>query len=181
MDAIAGHELLSFMNAYSGYNQIFINPTDREHTTFITDKGLYCYDVMSFGLKSTGATYQCLVNKIFAELIGISMEVYVDDILVKSKTANRHLHNLSLMFDILKKYNTLLNPNKCVFGVSSGKFLGFMISQRGIEANLEKIKALLDIQFLTGRVTAIARFTSKAIDRCAPFFKALKVSKRQIF
>ncbi|CAL8153725.1 unnamed protein product [Prunus armeniaca] len=122
-----------------------MHPEDREHTIFIIDKGLYYYNVMPFGLKNAGETYQRLVNKIFAEIIGTSMEVYVDDMLVKSKTTNNHLHNLSLMFGILKKYNMRLNPNKCVFGVSSGKFLGFMISQLGIEANPEKNRALLDM------------------------------------
>ncbi|CAL2255041.1 unnamed protein product [Prunus armeniaca] len=102
VDATAGHELLSFMDAYSGYNQIFMHPTDREHTAFITDRGLYCYNVMPFDLKNAGATYQRLVNKIFAELIGTSMEVYVDDMLVKSHTAGDHLRNLSLMFGKLK-------------------------------------------------------------------------------
>ncbi|CAL2246181.1 unnamed protein product [Prunus armeniaca] len=144
---------------------------------------------MSFALKNTVATYQLLVNKIFAELIGTSMEVYVDDMLVKSMTADRHLHNFSLMFSVQKKYNMHLNPNKCAFGVSFSKFLGFIISQRGIEANPEKIKVLLDMQVsktqkdnqsLTGRIAALARFVSKATNRCASFFKALKGSKRQI-
>ncbi|CAL2247427.1 unnamed protein product [Prunus armeniaca] len=162
---------------------------NREHTAFITDRGLYCYNVMPFGLKNVGATYQRLVNKIFAELIGTSMEVYVDDMLVKSWTAGDHFQNILLMFGKLKKYNMRLNPRKCSFGVSSGKFLGFMISQRGIEANLEKIRALIDmrvprtkkeVQSLTGRVAALARFISKAIVRCAPFFNSLKGSKRQV-
>ncbi|VVA38607.1 PREDICTED: Transposon, partial [Prunus dulcis] len=98
VDATAGHELLSFMDAYSGYNQIFMHPPDSEHTAFITDKGLYCYNVMPFGLKNAGATYQRLVNKIFAGYIGNIMEVYVDDMLVKSRTAEEHLQNLSIMF-----------------------------------------------------------------------------------
>ncbi|KAI5355346.1 hypothetical protein L3X38_008241 [Prunus dulcis] len=189
VDATAGHELLSFMDAYSGYNQIFMHPPDSEHTAFITDKGLYCYNVMPFGLKNAGATYQRLVNKIFAGYIGNIMEVYVDDMLVKSRTAEDHLHNLSIMFSILKDYRMRLNPKKCAFGVSSGKFLGFMISQRGIEANPEKIKAIIDmerpkttkdIQSLTGRVAALTRFISKATDKCVPFFKALKGGKRDI-
>ncbi|XP_008245792.1 PREDICTED: uncharacterized protein LOC103343941 [Prunus mume] len=108
VDATAGNELLSFMDVYLGYNQIFMHHANREHTTFITDKGLYCYNIMTFGLKNTGVTYQRLVNKMFAELIDTSMEVYVDDMLVKSKTADRHLHNLSLMFGILKDYNMRL-------------------------------------------------------------------------
>ncbi|KAI5335271.1 hypothetical protein L3X38_025404 [Prunus dulcis] len=189
VDATAGHELLSFMDAYSGYNQIFMHPPDSEHTAFITDKGLYCYNVMQFGLKNAGATYQGLVNKIFAGYIGNIMEVYVDDMLVKSRTAEEHLQNLSIMFGILKDYRMRLNPKKCTFGVSSRKFLGFMISQRGIEANPEKIKAIIDmeglkttkdIQSLTGRVAALTRFISKATDKCVPFFKALKGGKQNI-
>ncbi|CAL9011198.1 unnamed protein product [Prunus brigantina] len=189
VDATAGHELLSFMDAYSGYNQIFMDPADSEHTAFITDCGLYCYNVMPFGLKNAWATYQCLVNRIFAKHIGSIMEVYVDDILVKSRTARGHLENLALMFGILKNYRMRLNPTKCAFGVSSGKFLGFIISQRGIEANFKKIKAIIDmetpktqkdIQGLTGRVAALKRFISKATDKCVPFFKALKWGKRHI-
>ncbi|CAL9011262.1 unnamed protein product [Prunus brigantina] len=189
VDATAGHELLSFMDAYSGYNQIFMDPADSEHTAFITDRGLYCYNVMPFGLKNAGATYQRLVNRIFAQHIGSIMEVYVDDMLVKSRTAGEHLENLALMFGILKGYRMRLNPTKCAFGVSSGKFLGFMISQRGIEANPEKIKAIIDmetpktqkdIQSLTGRVAALTRFISKATDKCVPFFRALKGGKHHV-
>ncbi|XP_016652485.1 PREDICTED: RNA-directed DNA polymerase homolog [Prunus mume] len=132
VDATAGHELLSFMDAYSRYNQIFMNPADSEHMTFITDMGLYYYNVMSFGLKNAGATYQRLVNRIFTKHIGSIMEVYVDDILVRSRTAEEHLYNLALIFGILKDFRMRLNPTKYVFGVSSGKFLEFMISQRGI-------------------------------------------------
>ncbi|CAL9000432.1 unnamed protein product, partial [Prunus brigantina] len=169
--------------------EIFMHPEDQAHTSFITDRGLYCYKVMPFGLKNAGATYQRLVNSIFAPLIGNTMEVYVDDMLVKSRTTDQHIPNLSAMFTILKQYKMRLNPTKCAFGVASGKFLGFMISQRGIEANPEKIQAILDmaipktvkdIQSLTGRVAALTRFISKATDRCAPFFKALKGSKRSI-
>ncbi|CAL2246892.1 unnamed protein product [Prunus armeniaca] len=88
VDAIAGHALLSFIDAYSGYNQIFMHPDDQAHTSFITERGLYYYKVMPFGLKNAGATYQLLVNSIFAPLIGNTMEVYVDDMLVKSRTAD---------------------------------------------------------------------------------------------
>ncbi|KAM1489374.1 hypothetical protein ACFXTO_032646 [Malus domestica] len=182
-------ELLSFIDAYSGYNQILMNPPDQEHTTFITDKGLYCYKVMPFGLKNAGVTYQRLVNSMFTEQIRKNMEVYVDDMLVKSKHADQHITNLSETFTILNRYRMRLNPNKYAFGVGSSKFLGFMISQRGIEANPEKIKAILDmkepvtsndIQSLTGKVAALTRFISKATDRCANFFKALKRSKKYI-
>ncbi|KAM1829884.1 hypothetical protein ACFX14_022644 [Malus domestica] len=177
------------MDAYSGYNQILMNPLDQEHIAFTTDRGLYCYKVIPFGQMNAGVTYQRLVNSMFAEQIGKSMEVYIDDMLVKSKHADQHITNLSETYTILKRYRMRLNPNKCAFGVGSGKFLGFMISQRGIEANPEKINAILDmkepvtskdIQNLTGNVAALTRFISKATDRCAPFFKSLKGSKKYI-
>ncbi|CAL8999506.1 unnamed protein product [Prunus brigantina] len=121
VDATAGHELLSFMDAYSRYNQIFMHPAGSEHTAFITDRGLYCYNVIPFGFKNAGATYQRLVNRIFAKHIGSIMEVYVDDMLVKSRTAEEHLENLALMFGILKDYRMRLNPTKCAFALKWGK------------------------------------------------------------
>ncbi|XP_017217112.1 uncharacterized protein LOC108194669 [Daucus carota subsp. sativus] len=183
VDATVGHALLSFMDAYSGYNQIPMYEPDQERTSFITDRSLYCYVGMPFGLLNTGATYQRLVNMMFKDLIGKTMEVYVDDMLVKSKKAQDHIKHLSEMFSILRKFNMKLNPQKCVFGVESGKFLGFMVNHRGIEANPAKIQALLDmrspstvkeVQSLTGRVAALNRFVSKSTDRCQEFFKVIK-------
>ncbi|KAM2133267.1 hypothetical protein ACFX1R_003389 [Malus domestica] len=104
IDSTAGCEHLSFMDAYSGYNQILMNPPDQEHTTFTTDRGLYCYKFMPFGLKNAGATYQRLVNSMFAEQIGKSMKVYIDDMLVKNKHAEQHITNLSETFTILKRF-----------------------------------------------------------------------------
>ncbi|KAL5560858.1 hypothetical protein UlMin_030605 [Ulmus minor] len=159
---------------------------DQEHTTFLTNQGLYCYKVMPFGLKYAGATYQRLVNKMFKNQIGKTIEVYVDDMLVKSLKTEEHIRNLKETFDILRKYKMKLNPSKCAFGVSSGKFLGFMVNHRGIEANPAKIQALLDmepprkikeVQRLTGRIVALNRFISRATDRCKPFFQALRKGK----
>ena len=118
---------------------------DQEHTSFITDRGLYCYKVMPFGLKNAGATYQRLVNMMFKEQISKTMEVYVDDMLVKSKIAFNHVAHLADTFNILRTYRMKLHPLKCSFGVASRKFLGFMVNQRGIEANPEKIQALIDM------------------------------------
>ena len=126
VDATAGNELLSFMDAYSGYNQIPMYHRDEEHTAFITDRGLYCYKVMPFGLKNAGTTYQRLVNKIFVDLLGVSMEVYIDDMLVKSAAAHDHVKYLDQTFSVLRQTNMMLNPNKCTFAVRAGKFLGFM-------------------------------------------------------
>ena len=183
VDATSGHKLLSFMDAFSGYNQIRMAPEDEERTAFITEKGLYCYKVMPFGLKNAGATYQKLVNKIFQDQIGRNMKVYVDDMLVKSIEAEEHIKDLQEAFGTLKKHRMKLNPTKCAFGVASGKFLGFMVTQRGIEANPKKIKAILDmkhpsnkkeVQQLTGRVEVLSRFISKSAKRCLPFFKVLQ-------
>ena len=135
VDATAGHELLSFMDAFSGYNQIKMDPSDQENTSFVKAYGTYCYQVMPFGLKNAGATYQRLVNKMFQKQIGASMEVYIDDMLVKSIKAELHIAHLAESFQVLKNYNMKLNPTKCAFGVSDGKFLGFIVNIRGIEAN----------------------------------------------
>ena len=138
---------------------------------------------MPFGLKSAGATYQRLVNQMFKKQIGRNVEVYIDDMLVKSRKEEDHLDDLRETFNTLRQYHMKLNPSKCAFGVSSGKFLGFIVSQRGIEANPEKVRVILEmcsprttkeVQSLTGRVAALNRFISKAMDKCLPFFKTLK-------
>ena len=156
---------------------------DQEKTAFVTSQGLYCYRVMPFRLKNAGATYQRLVNQMFKKQIRRNVEVYVDDMLVKSKEEEDHLNDLKEMFNTLRQYNMKLSPSKCAFGVSSGKFLEFMVSQRGIEVNPEKLRAILkisspkmtkEVQSLTGRVATLNRFISKAIDKCLPFFKTLK-------
>ena len=183
VDSTARYKLLTFMDAFSRYNQIKMAEEDQEKTTFITSQGLYCYKVMPFGLKNAGATYQRLVNKIFSKQIRRNIDVYVDDMLIKSKQELAHLDNLKETFATLKQYQMKLNPSKCAFGVASGKFLGFMVSRRGIEANPEKMQAILDmalsktvkeVQKLTGRIAALNKFGSKATDRCLPFFKILK-------
>jgi len=183
VDSTSGHELLSFMDAFSGYNQIYMEEADQEKTAFITDRGLYCYKMMPFGLKNARATYQRLVNKMFQNQIGRNIEVYVDDMMVKSIRATKHIEDFRETFQTLRKYKVKLNPMKCAFGVSFGKFLGFMVSQRGIEANPEKVKAVLEmeapritkqLQRLTGRIAALNRFISRSTDKCLPFFKILR-------
>ena len=126
VDATTSHELLSFMDAFSGYNQISMDPNDQENTSFVTRQGTYCYRVMPFELKNAGATYQRLVNKMFQKQIRASMEVYIDDMLVKSVKADLHITHLAEAFQVLKSYNMKLNPAKCAFGVSAWKFFGFI-------------------------------------------------------
>ena len=122
VDATVEHGILSFLDAFSGYHQISMHPLYMEKTAFITPHGFYCYNVMSFGLKNTGATYQMLATKVFQPLIGKSIEVYIDDMLVKSKERLDHTTHLQETFKLLRMYNMKLNPLKCVFGVSSGNF-----------------------------------------------------------
>ena len=139
VDSTARHQLLSFMDAFLGYNQIKMEEADQEKTSFVTSQGLFCYKVMPFGLKNAGATYQRLMNKMFTHQIGRNVQVYVDDMLVKSLREDDHLGDLQETFDTLQTYNMKLNPSKCAFGVTAGKFLGFMVSHRGIEVNPEKV------------------------------------------
>ncbi|CAL8152777.1 unnamed protein product [Prunus armeniaca] len=109
VDSTSGNQLLSFMDAYSGYNQIMMHEDDKAKTSFIIERGTHCYKVMPFGLKNAGATYQRLVNKIFKEQIGKTMEVYVDDMLVKAPERADHIENLAEAFSVLRKYNMKLN------------------------------------------------------------------------
>ncbi|KAL2248407.1 UNVERIFIED_CONTAM: Retrovirus-related Pol polyprotein from transposon [Sesamum indicum] len=128
VDSTVGFEMFSMMDAYQGYHQIHMAKEDRDKTSFITKKGIYCYNMMPFGLKNAGATYQRLVNQMFGDLLGKTMEVYVDDILVKSRRSQDHLEDLSQTFSIMRSHGMKLNPDKCTFGVTGGKFLGYMIS-----------------------------------------------------
>ncbi|XP_024033590.1 uncharacterized protein LOC112095713 [Citrus clementina] len=143
--------------------------------------------VMSFGLKNTRATYQRLVNKVFKPLIGHTIEVYVDDMITKSKELKDHVKHLEETFELLRRYEMKLNPEKCAFGVSSDKFLGFMVSHRRIEANPEKIRAITEmrsprtvkeVQSLTGKLAALNRFISRATDKCHPFFQTIKKGRK---
>ena len=138
---------------------------------------------MPFGLKNVGVTYQRLVNKMFAQQIEQNVEVYVDDILVKSTREVSHLDDHRETFNTLRLYDMKLNPNKCVFDMASGKFLGFMVSRRGVEANLDKVRAIMEmaltknineVQSLNDGVAALNHFISRAMDKCLPFFKGLR-------
>ena len=140
---------------------------------------------MPFGLKNVGATYQRLMNKMFTNQIKRNVQVYVDDMLVKSRREDDHLEDLKETFDTLRSYNMKLNLSKCAFGVTAGKFLGFMVSQRGIKANPNKIRAIVEMAFpknvrevqsLNGKVATLNRFVSRATDKCLPFFRTLKKS-----
>ncbi|KAE8662571.1 No pollen germination related 2 [Hibiscus syriacus] len=145
VDNTAGHAWFSFMDGFSGYNQIKMNPEDMEKTTFITMWGTFCYKVMPFGLKNAGATYQRAMVTLFHDMMHKEIEVYVDDMIAKSRTEEEHIQNLRKLFQRLRKYQLKLNPAKCTFGVTSGKLLGFVVSKKGIEIDPDKVKAIQDL------------------------------------
>ncbi|RDY06409.1 Retrovirus-related Pol polyprotein, partial [Mucuna pruriens] len=187
VDGVSGYALLSFMDAYSGYNQIQMHPSDEEKTTFITEEGVFCYKVIPFGLKNARATYQRLMDKIFKKTIGVDIEVYVDDMVVKSEKANRHCETLERVFKTLRDHKLKLNPEKCSFEVQAGKFLGFMLTERGIEDNPDKCQAIIDmrspqgvkeVQQLMGKITALSRFIPRSVEMARPIFGTLKKGRR---
>jgi hypothetical protein len=135
VDSTSVCDLLSFLDAYSGFHQIQMSRQDRKHTAFVTMDGIYCYVVMPYGLKNALPTFVRAMIKTFGDLIRDMVEVYVDDIMVKTKKGSTLVEDLTLVFNKLRATRTKLNPEKCVFGVSVGKLLGFLVSHWGIEAN----------------------------------------------
>jgi hypothetical protein len=182
MDSTSGCDLLCFIGAYSGFHQIPMSREDEENIAFITVDGLFCYVSMPYGLKNALPTFVRTMHKTFSDLIRDLVEMYVDDIVVKVKSRMSLLDNLALIFDRLRLTRTKLNPDKCVFRVTAGKLLGFMVSYRGIEANLEKIRTIeamrlpariKDVQKLTGCLAALSQFISRLAEWALPFFKLL--------
>jgi hypothetical protein len=143
IDSTAGCARLSFLDAYSGYNQIKLKREDEEKTAFLTPYGVFCYQVMPFGLKNIGATYQRMMQNCLGSQIGRNIQVYIDDIVITTRKEESLINDLQETFDNLNRYKLKLNPTKCSFGVSAGQLLGFLVSVRGIEANPEKIQAIL--------------------------------------
>jgi hypothetical protein len=185
VDSTSGCNFLSFLDAYSGFHQIRMSREDRKHTAFVTVDGLYYYVVMPYGLKNALPTFVRAMSKTFGDVIQDKVEIYVDDIVVKTRRGSTVVEDLTLVFDKLRATHTKLNPEKCIFDVSAGKLLGFLVSYQGIEANPEKIKAIKimrppsrvkDIQKLTGSLAALSHFISRLAERALPFFKLLRKS-----
>ena len=182
VDNASGCKVLSFLDAFSGYNQIKMHPRDKSKTAFMTETSSYCYKVMPFGLKNAGATYQRLMDKVLAPMLGRNVYAYVDDMVVASKDRRQHVADLEELFVTISKYRLKLNPEKCAFGVEAEKFLGFMLPER-IEANPDKCAAIIamrspasvkEVQQLTGRMAALSRFVSAGEEKGHPYFKCLK-------
>ncbi|KAK1651189.1 hypothetical protein QYE76_068994 [Lolium multiflorum] len=184
INAAAGHKILSFMDG-NAYNQIFMAPEDIHKTAFRVpgSVGLFEYVVMTFGLKNAGATYQRAMNYIFHDLIGKLVEIYIDDVVVKSVATNGHLEDLRQVLDRTRKFGLRMNPKKCAFGVTAGQFLGFLVHERGIEIGLKSQEAVRtmkppttkkELQCLIGKINFVRRFISNLSGRIEPFMGLVK-------
>jgi len=187
VDSASSCKMLTFLDAFSGYNQIKMHPRDESKTAFMTETCSYCYKVMSFVLKNAGATYQRLMDKVLAPMLGRNIPTYVDDMVVTSQERGQHAADLEELFATISKYRLKLNPEKCVFCMEAGKFLGFMLTARGIKANPDKCAAILsmrsptsvkEVQQLTGRMAALSRFVSAGGEKGHPYFQCLKRNSR---
>nr|GEW85056.1 reverse transcriptase domain-containing protein [Tanacetum cinerariifolium] len=172
-----------FMDAYKGYHQIKMAEEDEEKTAFITSQRILCYSKMPFGLKNVGATYQCLVDKAFQKQIDRNLKVYVDDLVIKSRTKKEVIRDIEETFKTLQKINMKLNPKKCAFGMREGTFLGYKVDADGLRVCPDKVKVVLDlpslkclkvVQKLNGKLASLNRFLSKSAENSLPFFKMLK-------
>ncbi|WJX95108.1 hypothetical protein P8452_76467 [Trifolium repens] len=192
IDSAAGFEYLSMLDGYSGYNQIFIAKNDVPKTAFRCPGALGTYEwvVMPFGLKNAGATYQRAMNLIFHEYIDTFMQVYIDDIVVKSSSNDDHLDHLRKSFEKMRKYGLKMNPLKCAFCVNAEDFLGFVVHKKGIEINQNKTKAIMEtkspatkkqLQSLLGKINFLRRFISNLSGKAQPFSPLLRLKKESTF
>lgn len=183
VDNTAGYSLFSFIDGFSGYNQIKMHPEDMDKITFITLWETFCYKVMPFGLKNVGATYQRSMVTLFHNMMHKEIEVYVDDMIAKSQTEEEHIEVLKKLFLILRKFQLKLNPAKCTFRARSGKLLGFVANEKGIEVDSDKVRAIQDlpsprtqkeVRGFLGRLNYIARFISQLTEKCDPIFRLFR-------
>ena len=190
VDSTAGHSMLSFMDGFFWYSHILMAPKDIEKTSFITKWGTYCYRVMLFGLKNARATYQRAATTLFHDMMPRDVEVYVDNVIMKSRGRSDHLAALERFFKRIRQFGLRLNPKKCTFGVTYGKLLGYMVSERGIKADPDKIRATLDmpasrtereVRGFLGRLQYISKFIARLIDICEPIFRLLRKNQPTVW
>ncbi|GJW39599.1 reverse transcriptase domain-containing protein [Tanacetum coccineum] len=183
VESLCGFPCKCFLDAYKIYHQIQIAKEDEEKSAFITGQGIFCYTKMPFGLRNAGATYQRLVDKAFHKQIGRNLEVYVDDLVIKSRTEDEIVRDIEETFKTLREINMKLNPKKCTFGVEEGMFLGYKGNSKGLKVCPDKVDAVLslpspkclkDVQKLNGKLASLNRFLAKLAEKSLPFFKTLK-------
>ncbi|GJY43460.1 reverse transcriptase domain-containing protein [Tanacetum coccineum] len=183
VESLCGYPFKCFLDAYKGYHQIKMAKEDEEKMAFITNQGIFCYSKMPFGLKNAGATYQRLVDKAFQRQIGRNLEVYVDDLVIKSRTKEEIIYDIAKTFKTLRQINMKLNPKTYTFGMQEGMFLGYKVNTDGLKVCPDKADAVLsfpsprclkDVQKLNGKLASLNMFLSKSAEKSLPFFKTLK-------
>ena len=183
IDSTTGSAMFSFMDWFSGYNQIRMAPREAEKTAFRTPMDNFYYTVIPFGLKNASATYQRVMTAIFHDMMHQELEDYVDDIVVKSRRREEHFHMLKMVFERCRAFKLRMNPLKCAFGVSSGKFLGFLVHNRGIDVDPAKATAIAtmrppdtvkELKSFLGKVSYIWRFIPELASITFTFTKLLR-------
>ncbi|GJY61114.1 reverse transcriptase domain-containing protein [Tanacetum coccineum] len=188
VESLCGYPFKCFLDAYKGYHQIKMAREDEEKTTFIMSQGIFCYLKMLFGLKNAGATYQRLVDKAFQKQNGRNLEVYVDDLVIKSRTEEEIIQDIAETFKTLREINMKLDPKKCTFRMREGMFLSYKVNADELKVCPDKADAVLslpspgclkDVQKLNGKLASLNRFLSKSAERSLPFFKTLKMCTKK--
>ncbi|GKD04704.1 reverse transcriptase domain-containing protein, partial [Tanacetum coccineum] len=183
VESLCGFPFKCFLDAYKGYHQIQMAKEDEEKTAFIISQRIFCYTKMPFGLRNAGATYQRLVDKAFHKQIGKNLEVYVDNLVIKSRTEDEIVKDIEETSKTLREINMKLNPKKCTFGVEEGMFLGYKVNAKGLKVCPDKVDAVLSlpspkclkyVQKLNGKLASLNRFLAKSAEKSLPFFKTLK-------
>jgi hypothetical protein len=191
IDSALGNKVISFLDGNAGYNQIFMVKEDVSKTAFHCPRfvGLFEWVVMTFGLKNVGATYQRAMNLIFHDLLGVLMEVYIDDVVVKSVGIEDHMTDVKLALERMK-YGLWMNPLKCAFGVTSGKFLGFVVHEHGIQIDPKRIESISkigepvckkDVQKLMGKINYLRHFISNLVGRVESLIPLVRIKHKEEF
>ncbi|CAL2271628.1 unnamed protein product [Prunus armeniaca] len=192
VDGAAHNQMLSFMDGNAGYNQIMMAEEDIHKIAFMCPGhiGAFEYTVMPFGLRNAGATYQRAMNSVIHDMIGHSLEVYIDDVVIKSPEEGNHMTNLRKAFLRMRQHKLKMNSKNCVFGVQAGNFLGFLVHQRGIEIDKNKAKSIIEalpprnkkeLQSLLGKINFLRRFISNSAGKIQPFSYLLRLKQEQTF
>jgi hypothetical protein len=183
IDSTTGCEMMALLDYFSGYHQIWLRKEDEEKTRFITPFGTFFYLRMPEGLRNVEPTFHRMTKAALKDLVSRNVWSYVDEIVIASRKKETYISDLAETFSNMHKARLKLNPEKCIFGITKGKVIGCLISTKGIEANPDKIRALIqmqpprsrkDIQKLTGWIASMNRFVSKLAECSLPFFVVLR-------
>jgi hypothetical protein len=191
IDSASGNKVISFLHGNTGYNQIFMAKEDVNKTVFryLGLFGLFEWVIMTFGLKNAGVTYQRAMNLIFHDLLRVLMEVYIDDVVVKSVGFKEHMADIKLSLERMKKYGVWMNPLKCAFGVTTGRFLGFIVHEHGIQIDPMKIESIRkigelvckkDVQKLLGKINYLRCFTSNLAGQLDSLLPLVRLKHQRI-